>query len=433
MSSIAAQVAARGTAVLFGSLLVLGVGTAAALHVQALSALDRALLAAAHEHAHPDAGAAYEVEHSQSPVEAWVVRQADPKVPAAALAEVLSAEVPLYVNADDRRLLLLPAESSVGREERHMVIAASGTRLTMGDTIGAFVAVYSGLALAVVVGAGLVLRATVRRSFLPLVQARAEAEGVLGLGQGRRLTERAPVEVLPLLRAFNGLLDRLDAAWAAQARFTADAAHELRTPVAVMLGELDVALRQERNAASYRENLVSTREEVRRLAAIVAALTALARLDSGEAEGSRTPTRARELLEGVVAAERPERPVQWGVIDDQAFDANVPLLQLAIGNLIRNAARHALGAAVELRTVREGDQLVFEVHDGGPGVPVEEREAVFARFARGTSARRGDPGGLGLGLAFAREVARRHGGDCTLGASPLGGVLARLSVRVAQA
>lgn len=430
MSSIAANVAARGTAVVFGSLLVLGVATGAALHLQALAALDGSLLAAAHGHAHPDDVAdAFEVEHSRSPVDAWIVAQADPRVPRDALDSVLRTERLVYFDAGDRRLILLPAETVMGGAERHVVIAASAPALRLRDTVGGFVVAYGALAAVVLAAAALVLRATVRSSFSPMARAKQEAEGVLSLGQGQRLSEQAPEELAPLLHAVNGLLDRLDAAWAVQARFTAAAAHELRTPVAVMLGELDVALRHERDAATYRENLVSAREEVVRLAAIVDALTALARLDSGEAEATRTPTRARELLEGVVAAERSPVPVRWGAVDDVAFEANVPLLELAVGNLVRNAARHAPGAVIELRAVCEGDRLVFEVHDAGPGVPPEQREAVFGRFTRGPAAKMVDPGGLGLGLAFAREVARRHGGDCVLDASPLGGAVARLSVR----
>jgi two-component system sensor histidine kinase TctE len=108
------------------------------------------------------------------------------------------------------------------------------------------------------------------------------------------------------------------------------------------------------------------------------------------------------------------------VLDDFVASVNEPLVELAVGNLLRNAARHATGAPVELRVVSNG----FEVHDGGPGIPPEEREAVFVRFGRGARARGADPEGLGLGLAFAAEVARRHGGACTVGDSPLGGVCA---------
>ncbi len=428
MTSVAARVVSRGTAVLLGSLLALGVATGTTLHLTATRALDSALLASAYGHVHPEVVDEYRVEHSRAPVEAWVVSRGDPRVPAEALTRALDREEPVYVNAGTGRLLLLPAERGEGPDEVHIVVAALAPQLGVAETVGPFAAAYSVFSLLVVVGAAAVLRATVRRAFVPLDRARKEAEAVLGLGHGQRLTTDAPEEVAALLGAVNGLLDRLDAAWAAQARFTQEAAHELRTPVAAMLGEIDVILRRDRDAPAYREALVSTREEVERLRRIVEALTALARLDAGEAERSRTITRARELVEAAVKAERLAPPPTVTVTDDRELRANVPLLELAIGNLLRNTARHAPGAAVEVRVSTQGERAVVEVHDAGPGVAEAEREAVFARFGRGSEARRRDHDGLGLGLAFAREVARRHGGDVTLGTSPLGGACVRMTL-----
>jgi signal transduction histidine kinase len=286
-----------------------------------------------------------------------------------------------------------------------------------------------------VLAAAAMVRAT-RASFAPIDRARAEAEGVLALGQGTRLTTDAPDEIRSLLLAVNGLLDRLDAAGAAQARFTAEAAHELRTPVAAMVGELDVALRRERGVGELREALVSAREEAERLRRIVQALTAFARVDAGEAERGREVAHAGEIAARALAAERGGLEAAGNTVavvvgEDPTVEANLALVELALANLLLNAARHAPGAAVELRVGADGDRAVFEVHDAGPGVPEAEREAMFTRFARAGRARRDDAEGLGLGLPFAREVARRHGGDCVLAASPLGGAMVRLTLPVA--
>src|SRR5690606_29607032 len=216
----------------------------------------------------------------------------------------------------------------------------------------------------------------VRLAFRPLARARQEAERVVALGQGQRLTDDAPVEIRGLLRAVNRLLDRLDAAHGAQQRFTAEAAHELRTPVSAMLGELDVALRRPRTAEEYRAVLASTREEVERLRAIVQGLTALTRVDAGQVESQREPVRAAEVAREALAAERSTLEaagcdVRMVVEDDPELDAHAALLQIALGNLLRNAARHAPGAPVVLRVRSEPGRAVFEVDDGGPGVPAD--------------------------------------------------------------
>lgn len=325
MSSVASQVARRGTAILLASLALLGVTTGAALHLQALEALDGALLAAAHGHAHPEVADAFEVEHSRNPVEAWVVERDDPRVPEALLARVLDEEAPVYRTVEGTRLLLLPAEQRRGPHEQHVVVAARTPTLGLRDTVGGFALTYSVVSLVVAALAGSALRSTVHRSFAPLLRARREAEGVLGLGQGQRLTAEAPEEVASLLVAVNGLLDRLDTAWAAQARFTREAAHELRTPVAAMLGEIEVVLRRDRSAAEYRAALESAHEEVQRLRRIVEALTALARLDAGEAERSRVRTDAAAIVAAALAAEAVQPPPAVSVPEALPLEANVAL------------------------------------------------------------------------------------------------------------
>jgi signal transduction histidine kinase len=425
VSSVERQIATRGALVLVACLGGVGVGTGGALIASARAALDGALLAAAHGHAHPDEPTRYEVEHSVNPVDTWIVVRDDPRVPVEMVDAALASERPTFGTHRGDRVLLLPAEAEIEHRSRHVLIAAAAPAVDPVRVVQPFALAYAGFAAAVAALGSLVLARTVRAAFVPLDRARAEATAALARGAGQRLTEAGPVEVVETLRAFNRLLDRLEAAWAAQARFTSDAAHELRTPVATLQGELDVALRRPRNEEEYREVLASARQEAGRLGRIVGALSAFTRLDAGEAEASRSLVRGSELAHRVARAEGPAVEAAGGrvevrVLADFVASVNEPLVELAVGNLLRNAARHAKGAPVELRVVRNG----FEVHDGGPGIPPEERDAVFVRFGRGARARGADPEGLGLGLAFAAEVARRHGGACTVGDSPLGGVCA---------
>lgn len=431
--SVARRVALSGTAILVVTLVAVGAGTGVALYRHQVSSLDRTLLAVAHAEAHPQSPVGWEVEHARSPVRAWTVHPGDRRVPAAALREVSRRERPVYLDTGSKRMVLVPVDIE-GETEQEAAVAATAPRVTVAGSVGPFALAYALLGVLAAAIAAFAQAGVVRRAFRPLERTRHEAARVVALGQGQRLTEGGPVEIRSLIEAINALLDRLENAYEAQGRFTAEAAHELRTPVAAMLGELDVALRHPRGAEETRTVLVSTREEVARLARLVQGLTALARLDAGQAEGPRDLVRAEECARTAVASEqealaRAGCPVRVVVEQDPELQVHRSLLEVALGNLVRNAARHAPGAEVVVRVGARGDLAVFEVDDGGPGLPEAEQEAVFDRFARTGEARRRDRAGLGLGLPLAREVARRHGGDCTLHPSERGGLLARLTVR----
>ncbi|MEZ4237364.1 MAG: HAMP domain-containing sensor histidine kinase [Myxococcota bacterium] len=431
MSSVARRVAAQGSAILLGSLLLVGLGTGAALHLVQTRALDRSLLTAARGWS---PGVEWE-EHGGGFVRVWLVRDGDPRVPAPTLARVARTERPLLLDQDGERVALVPVERhDRGHDHEHRIVAAAAPAATLGRTVGPFAAAYGLLALIVAAGASAGLVATVRAGFRPMDRARREAEGVLGFGTGLRLTEDAPDEVRPLLQAINALLERLDRAWAAQGRFTAEAAHELRTPIASIRGEVEVALRKERTAEAYRQTLGSVLEEAVRLGRIVGSLLALARLDAGEAERSRELVRARDLVQRALATEQATLRAagcEVTVVDgpDPELEVHAPLVELALANLLRNAAHHAPGAPVRVRVDEAGGEVVFEVADGGPGVAPADAERLFDRFARAAAARRDDPDGLGLGLPLVREVAQRHGGTATLGRSELGGARARFTLR----
>jgi signal transduction histidine kinase len=437
-SSVARQVAMSGAAILVAALVVVGTGTGIVLHTRAVGALDQALLEAALGRAHPEVAAEVEVEHTRSQIAAWLVTPNDPRVPPEATRRALANEGPLYLDLQDERLVLLPFEVEQAKRESRGLAAAAAPGVTLGNSVGPFALIYS-LFAALAAGAAMFGQwRAVRVAFRPLDRTRDEAARVLGLGDGTRLTEAGPVEVRALVAAMNALLERLAAAHQAQARFTAEAAHELRTPVTTMLGELDVTLRVPRDASEYRQTLTSTREEVARLRHLVEGLTALARIDAGQIDQGRERVRATELAARALDQEAKGLATagcsaRIEVDDDPELDGHRALLEVALSNLLRNAARHAPGGEVVVHIGRRGDLARFAVDDAGPGVPPDEREALFDRFTRGREARRRDRSGLGLGLPLAREVARRHGGDCVLETSPLGGLRAVLSVRALAA
>ena len=247
-----------------------------------------------------------------------------------------------------------------------------------------------------------------------------------------RLPTGGPREVAALVGAVNDLLERLDAAVGVQSRFTAEAAHELRTPVAVLRAELELALRRPRTAEETQAALQGALRSAERLSALVEGLMALARVDAGQIEEGKGPERLSSVISAAVAAERPGIDAAGGSLrlrltDDPELWVHSALLTSAVANLLRNAAVHAAGTPVQLSLSVDGEDAVVRVDDSGPGLPEARLADVMGAFARAGRAR----GGLGLGLTLSQEVARRHGGTLQLSHSPSGGLRATIRLPVA--
>ncbi|MFI9593693.1 ATP-binding protein [Nonomuraea sp. NPDC052265] len=247
---------------------------------------------------------------------------------------------------------------------------------------------------------------SVGRALAPVAGIRAKVADITA----RDLHQRVPVpgskdEIAALATTVNGTLDRLETAVGRHKRFVADAAHELRSPIATLRARLELAEQSELT----REALA----DVERLQALAADLLMLAKLDAGE------PLRTGELDLGQVAAEeslrarrRPEVRVELDIEPDVVLNGSRAHLDRLVTNLADNAVRHA-ASAVRVRVRAEEDQAVLEVQDDGPGIPPDQREAVFGRFTRLDEARARDAGGAGLGLPIARDIAHLHGGTLT--------------------
>jgi heavy metal sensor kinase len=241
------------------------------------------------------------------------------------------------------------------------------------------------------------------------------------------LHERLPVanagdELGRLATAFNELLGRLEQAFEIQARFAADASHELRTPVAVISGESELALsRQERPRDELIGALTIIQGESRRLRAIVDDLFLLARADSGERMVRPTPLHLRDLLDDSALSVRTLASSEGVFVDVRGIEAapiegDEALLRRAIDNLLVNAIKYSRhGGKVDVDLSDEGARWRVDIRDAGSGIPQEAHEHVFERFFRTDDARasrRSD--GAGLGLAIARWVARAHNGEVEL-------------------
>lgn len=248
---------------------------------------------------------------------------------------------------------------------------------------------------------------SVGRALAPVAAIRAKVADITA----RDLHQRVPVpgskdEIAALATTVNGTLDRLETAVDRHKRFVADAAHELRSPIATLRARLELADQSELT----REALA----DVERLQSLAADLLMLARLDAGE-----PLPRADELDLGQVAAEeslrarrRPEVRVELDIEPDVVMNGSRAHLDRLVTNLADNAVRHA-ASAVRVRVRAEEGEAVLEVQDDGPGIPPDQREAVFDRFTRLDEARARDAGGAGLGLPIARDIAHLHQGSLT--------------------
>lgn len=222
-------------------------------------------------------------------------------------------------------------------------------------------------------------------------------------------------ELARLAETLNRMLERLHQATEQQRSFVADAAHELRSPIASIRAQLDVALSTAPDAREWVEVGHGVRTDVERVGRLADDLLLLARLDSG---GSLQ----RDLVD-ISALLDLATPPLWVRGDPRA-------LRRAFDNLMSNAQRHAASRVQVSAEWRDGD-VVVSIDDDGPGIPAADRERVFDRWLRLDEGRARDEGGAGLGLAIARSVARSHHGDVTLAEGPLGGVRAELRVPAA--
>jgi heavy metal sensor kinase len=262
------------------------------------------------------------------------------------------------------------------------------------------------------------IRFTLREWRLPLLTLAETAKSVAASGVARHRFVAPPdsPELLELAQSFNQLLDHLAVMQESQQRFIADASHEMRTPLTVLRGELEVALRHERSTADYRETLESCREEIDRLSRLADNLLALARLDSGARlelrESLDLGTLARETAERMSPRAR-ELGVQLRVEATLALSIAGDRLALerALENLLENALRHTpRGEWVGIRVSQEGRLGVVEISDRGPGIAEEHRGRIFDRFYRVELSRSRDRGGAGLGLAIVKSLIVAHGG-----------------------
>lgn len=363
----------------------------------------------------------------------------DLELPRRALAEAGAGRVATVTQRwRDReiRSVVYPLELVGAAHQVHLLQVAAPLE-PLRQTLARFSVLVGVLTLLGTVGAYGLGQRMARIALRPTAEITGQAEAISAGTLSERITAHADVaEFSRLVTVLNGMLDRLDRAFQAQRQFTADASHELRAPLTVLKGDIDVTLKRERTAPEYRETLLRCREEVDRLARLASDLLVLARSDAAlpleypsEVDFQGLVNRVAGRFESVAAA-RGVRLVARGPEARVAGDER--LLERVVGNLVDNAVKYCRpDGEVTLDITRNGS-ITLVIRDQGPGVPPEQVPHLFLRFFRGDPARQRSEGS-GLGLAIARAGAEAHGGRLEfLGNEPDGGAAFRLTLPAAS-
>ena len=275
----------------------------------------------------------------------------------------------------------------------------------------------------VVLGAALVVCVVVgyqiaRRGLRPVQIVTDTARRIDTANLGERIDpDGLPAELLVLADTFNHMLDRLEASFTRLARFSADIAHELRTPVNNLRGGVEVALGKARTPDEYRDVLASNLEECGRLARLIESLLFLARAENPQTQVVKDRLDVGAELATVcefyeAAAGEKGVTLTVTVAGGVHADLNRTLFQRAVGNLVENAVAHTpAGGVVTLTATATDTSATVGVTDTGGGIPAAHLPHVFDRFYRADPSRSSSGGNVGLGLAIVKSIVELHGGN----------------------
>ncbi len=265
-----------------------------------------------------------------------------------------------------------------------------------------------------------------RRALSPVDEVTAAARSITLQNLSQRLSvPRTGDELQRLSEAWNETLARLDLAVKRLTQFTADASHELRSPIAVMRAAAEIALRKERTPEEYREALRQVGEEAERTSQLVEDLLTLARADAGLHAWPMTQVDLTKLIEEEVEHARALASRHGLAVESNSQASPVLLngheagLRRLLSVLVDNAIRYTPpGGSVNLRARQDANSVQIEVRDTGVGIPPEVIPHIFERFYRADESRNRDAGGSGLGLSIAKWIADRHDAKIQVESAP---------------
>jgi signal transduction histidine kinase len=333
------------------------------------------------------------------------------------------------VDEEDTRLTAAPLAGHAGWVE------VAGVALEAYDATQRQVA--RGLAIggaAFVAVAGLGAYWLARAALSPVERLRRQAAAISGREDDDAMLEvpRTRDEVAALAGTMNDLLSRLRRALERERAFVADASHELRSPLAILRGELELAARPGRSSAELAAAVRCSAEEADRLARITNDLLMLARGDAGRLELQLRQTDLRQLVGRSVSLAAPRLAAarvtcRIDVPAKMQACIDPDRLRQAVDNLLANAVRFSpAGSEIVIAAYQHGDDLLIEVNDQGPGFPDDFLPHAFERFRRPDTARSRDDGGAGLGLAIVQAICAAHRGRAAVRNIPGGGAAVTL-------
>jgi two-component system, OmpR family, heavy metal sensor histidine kinase CusS len=324
--------------------------------------------------------------------------------------------------ADGIRMRWVAARAKIGNNGEVVEIIAAHVMTQEARVLSAYlVRVWVTVICAVLATLALTYWVT-RRGLMPLKMMADKAAEITPNRMSARLeVARAPTELQGLAASFNAMLDRLEHGYERLVQFSADLAHELRTPIGVLIGETQVTLAHERTTVEYRGVLESNLEELERLARIAQNILFLSQVDHGPQRIGRERIDIGAELNAIVEyfdGVADERSISFHVDASGEMVANAIMCRRAIGNVLVNAVRYAdAGTVVQVRGSSDATGACIVVGNRGPYIERAELARLFDRFYRGDAARSEFTESSGLGLSIVQAIMRLHGGrvsaDCT--------------------
>ncbi len=358
-----------------------------------------------------------------------ILRHGGERVPKA-LAEAMRGETTTFVSTDsllkkaNMRVVSMPVH--IGHELFGVVMLGRSTQdirtvmqwiYMLGGALGLLSMLISGWAGYVMAG----------RAYAPLRQIIRAAKAVAAGDLSRRLKPRGDdPEIRSLEEALNKMFSELEASFAAQKRFTADASHELRIPLTILKGEVEVALRHPRTPEEYQNHLRQHLEMISRMQRIVNDLLTLARADAGQLELVQEKIDLTLLLQEVgqhhmILFAKEHISLEMDIGEGLRVSGDPRQLERVIYNLLNNAYKHAPErSSIYLHARSEGRSVHIHVRDEGPGIAEEHLEKLFVRFFRADDSRvrQQADSGAGLGLAICKHIVHAHGGTIRVESAP---------------
>jgi heavy metal sensor kinase len=263
-----------------------------------------------------------------------------------------------------------------------------------------------------------------RRTLAPIEAVRLQAEQISRTNLSERIPELgSSLELQDLVQTFNAMLGRLEKAIVDLDCFAADAAHELRTPLATLRAEIETAIQSDPTREEYDEILSSFQSEVSRMSRVVADLFTLAKLDMHQHALQKEPLRLGPMLEESRETWQPMASLRNIRIELEGGDAEIlgdpAALRRVFMNLVENAVKYNReGGQVRLKLERRNGHVNVEVIDTGQGIAAEHLPRLFRRFYRADQGRSRESGGAGLGLAICKSFVESHQGKITVTSTP---------------